>query len=1153
MPAGAGAIRLGGTSPQLCKHLFTMTRSHTSPFLPAIVLLAAAGFAGTALAVPGLIQHVPATPVFGEASGITMREPDAPREDEPVTLWLKVGPSFSYQNVWIYYTTDGSEPLGQFGVSFQTTTSLRSDTGGVTFVRNQPNGFGGNDDWWRATLPAVARLYGRTIRYKISVQDGGTETFANGGAAYSYDVKLAWPGQGAAFPGAEGIGYPPVHFWKEEGVVGNNWINAMLDSNGSVFDVYYPGAGAVQGVGTKNEGYVDGPDTFPAGLPLDNRGQMHLNIAMPGIRFNGRTHWLSNSTAASYSGITQQYVADTNTIRTVSTLTADGANIRVEQYDFSPKGITYPNGGTGKGMVIKRMVLTNQSSQPRDLNVYYYADTAINGGDSYDGSFVDTARGAMVHYDNTQRTVTGTGSIGAGQEYNPTTFSGYDKNVSIYLAMAMKSGAAGSAGGTLSRDSWRDTSGDSGIGWIGQKVSIPAGQTREVSFIIAGGFDPFAGAAGTYTSQITPVIDWFQAADLTSAMNTTDAYWQSFLDSGVTAETPDPAMNTLFRRGLLATMLHFDEKSGGLIAGFRNGAYPFVWPRDMAWAGVTLARTGHTDIVRQMTAYLRDTTFRAFETWTPANTPGFAAAGGSPFYGTRKGFWRQKYTTDGYIVWGAPQVDETAVFPWMTWYNYLVEGDASYFNLAEPGNPANTTYAAVKDAAIAMSQTSTVDGSRLNLRPSYPGSSTQQMYSNNIWEDSYDTFAFSNANIVRGLRDAAQIAGLLGQPADATDFASRANAILAGLNDKLDWNRENTDISLLGIVYPWETHTPDDPKAVRIINRINGVAADGNGQTKPLVRFAGQYQNNASDWVGLIDRYYGDGYWGNPANGPTPGGPWFLSTMWYGVYYAMRQDLTAGTADIDNHLFRLQRTADHNGPLGLGAEQMAPANSLLYPGQTDFTLQTAWPNAWESMSFYVDAIMMFIDYTPDAPGNTLRIEPKLPSAWNAMSFRNLRVGGKRFDIAVTQDAAGAVHTITGVSGGATAFSTVLRLSPGTIPCGVTVSGGTLDAFSFDAATGRLSVTGQLNAAAGGSTVIQARTTCACSLADVAGGGDTGTEPDGTVDGSDFIAFINSFAIGDAAVDATADVAGGGDTGEQPDGTIDGSDFIAFINAFAIGC
>ena len=73
------------------------------------------------------------------------------------------------------------------------------------------------------------------------------------------------------------------------------------------------------------------------------------------------------------------------------------------------------------------------------------------------------------------------------------------------------------------------------------------------------------------------------------------------------------------------------------------------------------------------------------------------------------------------------------------------------------------------------------------------------------------------------------------------------------------------------------------------------------------------------------------------------------------------------------------------------------------------------------------------------------------------------------------------------------------------------------------------------------------------LADISGGGPNGDEPDGTVDGSDFIAFINSFGIGDATVDNKADVAGGGANGDQPDGTIDGTDFIAFINAVGAGC
>jgi RHS repeat-associated protein len=63
-----------------------------------------------------------------------------------------------------------------------------------------------------------------------------------------------------------------------------------------------------------------------------------------------------------------------------------------------------------------------------------------------------------------------------------------------------------------------------------------------------------------------------------------------------------------------------------------------------------------------------------------------------------------------------------------------------------------------------------------------------------------------------------------------------------------------------------------------------------------------------------------------------------------------------------------------------------------------------------------------------------------------------------------------------------------------------------------------------------------------SLFDV--GMPSGSIPDGTFDADDFVAFTNSFGIGDASVDPAADV--------DHDGTIDGSDFIAFMNAFANG-
>jgi hypothetical protein len=1044
----------------------------------------------------------PANP-FGGAT--TQRFPAVPREDEAVKVYFQVCCQFTYDRVSVYYTTDGSEPLGAIGVGTGSTHVLNSNAGGVSFVANHFNQAGGTRDWWLATMPVTARTYGQTIKYKLSKWSSGnpsSEVF-NGGAAnaalatsFVYTNRLAWPGAGSgnADPSA---GYPPVHFWKEESVTGNGYINLQLDQNGSYYDAYFPGAGAVWGVGTKNEGYVDGADTFPAGLPSDNRGQMHLNQAQAGVRISGTTYWLSNLSGGDFSGIQQTYETDSNTVRTAQRLTGGGNDVSVRQEDFAPRGVSLPTDGGGNPLrmaLVKRMILHNNSASTVTANVYLYADTALNGGDGYDGSYTDPVRGAMVHYDNTSRTVSSTGGIGPGQEYNPTTDPSYAKNVSVYLAFAMKSG------GSLSSDSWRDSSGDNGQGWIGKRVTLPPGVDVEVDFLTAGGFDNFAGATGTYDAQIAPLVDWFAAADMGAAQAQTDASWSSWLNGGVTVDTPDDAIDSLFRRGLLATALHLDGRSGAMIAGFHNGAYPFVWPRDAVYGAVTLARTGHHAEADGVYGWMKNTAYRQFEGWG------------------RKGFWKQKYTTDGYVVWGAPQVDETAVFPWGAYFQYRATGDASVLS---------GYVEQVRDAVLSCTQTSTVDSGRLHT-------SFGLMYSNNVWEDSYDTFVYSNANIVRGLRDAAAFFDALGLTADRDDALSRAASFKTALDARLDWDGENTDISALGLSYPFAVYAPTDARAARVIDRINGVRTRFNNTAptaEPLVNTGGQFD-------GLVNRYWGDGYWN--------GGPWFLSTLWYGAYYAQRQDYTAGKTDIDQHLYRLGRAMAFNGNAGLGAEQMSPANSLLYP---DFKLQAAWPNAWESMSTYVDAVMLFAGYEPDAPADTLRVSPKLPTGWGSATFTNLRMGSKSFDMSVqerpVQGWNGMVFTAHQPQGAA--FEVFVRIPAGSGPCVVLVDGvqAAPSQVQADASIGRVRVIGAIGGGVGVRTEVRVYTR---SPADIGvQGGLPGS--DGVLDNNDFVVFIDAF------FNHNADIA---DLGRQggifgPDGAFDNNDFVVFIDRFFAGC
>jgi GH15 family glucan-1,4-alpha-glucosidase len=1074
----------------------------------AIVAVSALVVSKAALAVPSIVEHAPASAVFGEPASTTQREPEVPREDELVALSFRVSFQFTYNRVALYYTTDGTEPSGSFGSPAGTTQVLLNTNGGVTFLRNENNG--GTRDWWTATLPAATRQYAQNIKYKISAWEefGGPEVFANGGLTFSYSNKLAWPGAGAGSPNPS-QGYPPVSFWKEEAVFGNGYCAGQLDQNGTVYDFHFPTPGGVYGVGTKNEGYVDGLDTFPAGLPQNWRGQMHLNQAMAGIRVDGTTYWLSNQNGVGFDQVTQEPLGDSALVRTTQRLHANGNNIAIVQTDYAPLGITFPtdNGGSPQRHIyLKTITLTNNGGTTKSLNVYWYLDPALNGGDTYDDMFIDQARNTMVAYDNTYRVVTGTGTgFTPPNEYNPTTSGGYEKNKSLYLACAMQRDNNGTP--VPATDFWRDTSGDNSQGWMGQKVTLAPGQSTTIHIMMAGACDNFAGAAGTYDFQLGNVVTWFRTSDLSSIQSQTAAAWATWLNSGVRFNCPDAQYTELFEQSLVASALHVDKVNGGVIAGFHNGAYPYVWPRDAVYAAVTLARVGHLAEARGVYDWMKNTTYRDFEGWG------------------RKGFWKQKYSTDGYVIWGAPQIDETAVFPWGVYYQYLMTGDAAMLN---------TYVEQVRDSVLSCSQTSTVDPVRLNV-------SFGLMYSNNVWEDSYDTFVYSNANVVRGLRDAASIFSALNLPADAADATARANSIKSALDARLDWDGENTDISQLGIVYPFDVYSPTDFRSTRVIDRINGVRNKFNNAhptAEPLVNFSGEH-------AGTVNRYWGDGYWN--------GGPWFLTTLWYGLYYAQRQDFTPGTADIDNHKSRVDLMIDRLGPFGYGAEQIAYGTgggaSLLYPAQQDFKLQTAWPNAWESMSTFIDSIMAFADYTPDAPANTMRFAPKLPSAWQWMTFDGVRLvnpatgNTHSVDLTVERLARGSRHTFTNVSGESVNVESVLRIDPNRCFNGATRNGQPV-AFTHDSALGKVTIATALEFGVPNATTILAAGYCS---ADLDNGSLSGT-PDGGVDINDLLYFLAAFEQGST----NADLDDGSGIGTS-DGGVDINDLLYFLECFERGC
>jgi GH15 family glucan-1,4-alpha-glucosidase len=978
-------------------------------------------------------------------------------------------------------------PSSSQAVSINITLSASKSAEEHIYVRWTTNNFStstiteatGSGTGYSATIPALPvsaavkyYVFSSTATTGGALNPGTADSLtlnldSNGGNNFSYTVSSApailWPG----------VGYPSdpasnIHHWKEEAIVGNQYMTVQLDQNGSLYDIYYPSVGDRHGVSTSNEGYR-GPEEFPScgGLDQEANGQMNVIAGMGGIGIplagTNNIFWLQNANGSDYVNIGQRYETDNNVVYTTNLLTAGGNNILVEQYDFCPSTNALPSitdgTRTNYGVYVKRFLLTNLQATTNAINFYYDVNFNINGGNTNDNMYWESSANgtnynSMIAYDNAGRTVPVQASScdpnGYTTEYSPAFAFPWQKNTSIYFGTVMKLVTNTTVGtGAAADGSWRDfTSTDNQEGWIGKVVTLPPGQKVEVDVMIVGSWDDFAGATGTHNFWGRPMIDWFYANNISNVQASTESYWSNWLGSGVTVNLPDSQYNSLFNRSLLVSALHIDAKTGAIIAGIHNGAYPFVWPRDGVYAAITLDRTGHTNEAAAFYRWCRDVAFRDDD----------CVDGG-------KGVFYQKYTTDGYKVWTSPQLDETASVPWGLYYHYLTTGDAGFLT---------NFYALAYQCASASSEGSCSNGQVF--------SAFGLMNGNNVWEDSFGLFIYSNSSIVRGLRDAANIADIVGQSATAAVWRARANTIKSGIDARIDNRVEPADISQLGLAVPYEVYAPNDPRMTNVVEWINGRQAAGTCATCSGGPYTDNLvENDAVNYpgvVGLVNRYEHnvngntDNYW-NTAPGAYQHSPWFLATSWYGEYYARWQDSVGGTSLVDTNKYLLDLLINKLGPMGLASEQIAPTTGLQkYPG---FWLQTAWPNVWESHSTLVDQMMMFLDYKPTGTNgnNTCYFAPKLPGSWSTVTFNNLDSQRQRFDITITENATNVRADINKRTSGALNYDIYLRIPPAIAPVMV-VTNGTYYVPSpsdYDTNTGRVHVHGPFTSAAIGNSIV----------------------------------------------------------------------------------
>lgn len=629
--------------------------------------------------------------------------------------------------------------------------------------------------------------------------------------------------------------------------------------------------------------------------------------------------------------------------------TNSSLNLTVAEQDFSPRGITFP-------------ASTDAGSPP--VNGLYVKRLSITNNavtsQSLDVSYWAHLSLNMESYNDSVSCNT-TDDLAY---FNDPGGYGTGRDRTIAYAIRLKA----PAGATISCASY------AGAALQKKTFSIAAGATEEVDVLVAGATKTPANQS-LYSSWLVPAVSWFNANTMSSVQSQTQTSWTNQLAQATTLEGfPSGGIdyNKVLHRALVLSILHLDLTYGGVAAGFKNIGYPAMWPRDTVFGAMTLDQAGIREYAGPMYGFL--------------NSLARMTAGN----------WYQKYMLDGTPQWTQPQADETAIIPYGLYQHYLQTGDRTFLD---------TYWQMTQNASAAVMPGASDTGYGWD-------SSSHLWFSNNIWEDTYGEFLYTNASIIAGLRAAASVATIEGNSTLATNWNNQANDIWStGISGTITGssplstpgmynsdvgrylfarnirktqsdgpalilNPISADASNLGLIWPFNLTPANDVRMVATANEVEAGLGDAAevGASGGIARYRRDQNSRYSpsgnpDYSPFNDTYF-------------DGGPWTVTTLWLANYKLALAQYNTGKTYLDVGKNYLDRVIGWMGPLYVGSEQVDHLSGQQPDGA--WLKQAAWPNLWESNASVADTLMLFLDYSWNATTNTLVMKPKIPSAWTAV-------------------------------------------------------------------------------------------------------------------------------------------------------------------------
>lgn len=336
--------------------------------------------------------------------------------------------------------------------------------------------------------------------------------------------------------------------------------------------------------------------------------------------------------------------------------------------------------------------------------------------------------------------------------------------------------------------------------------------------------------------------------DTTKQLEDTKRFWKNYVKKHNNINLPDPInekekkIKKIYERSILLFPLLYNNETGGISAAAevdekysKCGRYSYCWPRDAVFITKGMYELGMDKEVEKF--------YKNFCASTQS----------------KNGMWEQRFYTDGNLApsWGY-QIDETASVIYGVYDYYQYKGEVKF----------------LKDN-LKMCEKA-INYLEKYLDMVLKGKEHQLSY--DIWEECEDIHAYSIAAIFSAFKAMIEINELV-KPMYETnrlklEQISKSNEKLEKYlveikkyildnfydKDKKCFVRNNTDkkmdISLLGLIYPFNIFSPKEKKIENTVERIN----------MTLRTYTGGYL-----------RYEGDKY--------MNGNPWIIANLWLAEYY----------------------------------------------------------------------------------------------------------------------------------------------------------------------------------------------------------------------------------------------------------------------------